>query len=566
MSPHHPPLGRSPARRRLIPLLILASSFAARARALEFFASPLGLSTGNGSFGSPWDLKTALKQPAALKPGDVLWLRGGVYHGTFVSSLTGTASAPIRVQSYPGEHPRIDGGNSNGAAIFQIGGAYAWYWGFEIMSSSATRTTLTSGAEPGSTIPTGVGVTTLQTPGHDGLKLINMVIHDTRGNGFWKDATNLEVNGCLIYYNGWSGPDRGHGHAIYAQNATGTMHFTDNIIFQQFDKGIQFFGGSTAPINNMDVEGNTVFQNGNIDNTESNNIQIGGGLVAQNPVFKNNMTYYSGIGKEDIGGYNTAGTSNLVYQNNYDASNRDWPTVFTGLHGFAISGNTFRGYAGGLIPSAFPSNTFYFSSSGTVPLPVSPTAVFVRPNAYEPGRANITIYNWAKASTVDVNVGSVLKSGDVYELRNAQNFYGSPVLSGTYAGTALHVPMTGLVSAVPVGYPTPKQTAPEFNAFVLIKKSAATTTPPPPTGTIPDPHFSVQPASAPINTAVKFVDTSLNKPTSWVWNFGDSGSTSNTSTVQNPSHVFVAKGTHTVRLTVKNAAGQASTTNTVNIF
>lgn len=544
---------RSIAARAIFAVVLLSLIGAAGpAEALEFFASPSGSSSGDGSVAHPWDLVTALKQPAALKSGDTLWLRGGVYKGEFVSYLNGASGAPIVVRSYPGERATIDGVNDAGHSIFQVSGAYTWYRDFEIMSSNTNRT---------SPSVSGWGITTMQTPGHPGLKLINLVIHDTLGNGFWIDATDMEMYGCIVYYNGYKGTDRGHGHGIYAQNATGTKRFTDNIVFQQFDKGMQFFGGTNAPINNMDVEGNTVFQNGYIDGTESNNIEIGGGVVAQNPVFKDNYSYYANIGKQDIGGYNTAGTSNLVYQNNYDAADNDWPTTFSGLHGFTISGNTFRGHAGAFATSLYPSNSYYLGS----PPPAAPNKVFIRPNAYEPGRANVTVYNWSKTSSVSVDLSSVLKVGDVFEVRNAQNFFGAPVLTGTYGGGAVVLPMSGLVSAAPAGWVTPASTGPEFNVFVVRRVSGSTTTTS--TASVPDPHFSIQPSMmAPAFTTVKFVDTSLNKPTSWLWSFGDPYSTANSSTLQNPSHVFGTKGWHTVRLTVRNAAGSASTTNTIYIY
>jgi hypothetical protein len=551
MPPRQLPVRSISARAALAALLLVGALASGRAQALEFFASPSGSSSGDGSIARPWDLVTALKQPAALKPGDTLWLRGGVYRGAYVSYLTGSSGAPIVVRPYPGERATIDGVNAAGATIFQISGSYTWYRDFEIMSSNTNRT---------SPSVSGSGVTTMQTPGHPGLKVIDLVIHDTLGNGFWIDATDMEMYGCIVYYNGYTGTDRGHGHGIYAQNATGTKHFIDNIVFQQFDKGIQFFGGTTAPINNMDVEGNTVFQNGYIDSTESNNIEIGGGLTAQNPVFKDNYSYYSNIGKEDIGGYNTAGTSNLVYQNNYDAANNDWPTTFSGLHGFAISGNTFRGHAGGFATSLYPSNTYYLGA----PPPAAPNRVFIRPNAYEPGRANVTVYNWLKAASVSVDLSSVLKVGDSYEVRNAQNFFGAPVKTGTYGGGAIALPMSGLAPAAPAGWTTPPATGPEFNVFVVRRVSSSTTTTT--TAAVPDPHFSIRPNPAPVNTAVQLIDTSLNKPTSWLWNFGDSTSSTNTSAAQSPTHVFVTKGTHTVRLTVTNSAGSATTTNTVSVY
>ncbi|HKB70776.1 MAG TPA: PKD domain-containing protein [Thermoanaerobaculia bacterium] len=526
---------------------VFAVLLAGSAQALEFYASPSGSSSGDGSISRPWDLRTALKQPSALKPGDVLWLRGGKYYGPFVSYLTGTSSAPITVRQYPGERATLDGVNAGGQTILQVSGAYTRYWGFEIMSSQTNRS---------SSSVSGAAITTMQTPGHPGLKLINLVIHDTLGNGFWIDATDMEMYGCLVYYNGWAASDRGHGHGIYAQNDTGTKHFIDNIIFQQFDKGIQYFGGTSAPINNMDTEGNTLFQNGYIDATESNNIEIGGGVVAQNPVFKNNYSYNSNIGKEDIGGYNTAGTSNLVYQNNYDAADNDWPTTFSGLNGYAITGNLFRGHAGAFPTSAYPSNSYYL---GTPP-PATPNQVFVRPNKYEPGRANITAFNWAHRAYVYPDVSAVLAVGDAYEVRNAQNFYGPPVATGTYAGGRIAVPTTGLPSAAPVGWATPAATGPEFNAYVFLRKSGSPT--PTSTGSAPDPHFSIQPNPAPVGTSVQFVDTSLNQPTSWSWAFGDGGS----STWKSPKHIFKTRGTFTVRLTVKNASGSASTTNTISVY
>jgi hypothetical protein len=96
----------------------------------------------------------------------------------------------------------------------------------------------------------------------------------------------------------------------------------------------------------------------------------------------------------------------------------------------------------------------------------------VRPNKYEPGRANIVIYNWDAKSSVSVNVSGILRSGESYEVRDAMNFFGAPVASGTYSGSPIAIPMTGLTIAPPVGTVpfAPKHTAPEFGTFVLLGK------------------------------------------------------------------------------------------------
>ncbi|HEY6934447.1 MAG TPA: PKD domain-containing protein, partial [Marmoricola sp.] len=54
---------------------------------------------------------------------------------------------------------------------------------------------------------------------------------------------------------------------------------------------------------------------------------------------------------------------------------------------------------------------------------------------------------------------------------------------------------------------------------------------------------------------VHFTDTSLNKPTSWTWRFGDG----KTSVFQNPNHPYASAGTYNVTLTVTNAAGSSTT-------
>jgi Zn-dependent metalloprotease len=63
--------------------------------------------------------------------------------------------------------------------------------------------------------------------------------------------------------------------------------------------------------------------------------------------------------------------------------------------------------------------------------------------------------------------------------------------------------------------------------------------------------FSGSPTAGPFPLTVNFTDQSSNGPTSWSWNFGDTG----TSSAQNPSHQYTAAGTYTVTLTATNAAG-----------
>jgi PKD repeat protein len=76
---------------------------------------------------------------------------------------------------------------------------------------------------------------------------------------------------------------------------------------------------------------------------------------------------------------------------------------------------------------------------------------------------------------------------------------------------------------------------------------------PPPTAS-----FTATPVSG---HTMQFADTSSGAPTSWSWDFGDGG----TSTQQNPSHTYAAAGPYSVKLTATNAGGSNQTVKVINV-
>lgn len=80
--------------------------------------------------------------------------------------------------------------------------------------------------------------------------------------------------------------------------------------------------------------------------------------------------------------------------------------------------------------------------------------------------------------------------------------------------------------------------------------------------TVPVANFTANVTSAIAGDSIQFNDSSSGSPTAWSWNFGDS----QTSTAQNPSHVYTAAGNHTVSLTIANAVGSNATTLVVSIL
>ena len=165
--------------------------------AASYYVAPNGTSSGNGSRLKPWDLATALAQPATVKPGDTIWLAGGTYVGHFTSKLTGSTREPIVVRQAEGERAILDGNDGTNSVTLLINGSDAWFWGFEITNSDPTRATAATGNTTPARRGEGVNLFGPRT------KLINMVIHDTaQGVLSTAMAPDAEISGNLIFYNG----------------------------------------------------------------------------------------------------------------------------------------------------------------------------------------------------------------------------------------------------------------------------------------------------------------------------------------------------------------------------
>ena len=128
-------------------------------------------------------------------------------------------------------------------------------------------------------------------------------------------ATDAELYGNIVYYNGWDGTDRGHGHGVYVQNQNGAKTMTDNIVFDQFGWGFHAYAESGF-VNNLTFDGNFSFNNGASSRSGfTNNFLVQAGNPAQNPVLQNNASYYTpsvGTGLNIV-----ANCANANINNNY---------------------------------------------------------------------------------------------------------------------------------------------------------------------------------------------------------------------------------------------------------
>jgi hypothetical protein len=508
----------------------------------QWYASPTGTPTGDGSQANPWDIVTAFNNaPHAVKPGDTIWLRGGKYGdgtagGIMAYSLVGTPTAPILVRAYPGERPIIDTwlqvGCCQGAPDANRG-AYVWFWGLEFASYNPDRTSGTSGPPQ--------WAAQANHPALDswapGTKVINCIVHDTSGGiSLWQEAPSSEAYGNIVYNVGGYGTDRGHGHGFYMQNQSpGYRHVADNITFNNFGEGVQLYGTDSAYVQNFHLEGNVSMNNGSIGlghNTTNgtvsagardDNIIIGAGNGGPaGIVVINNYTYHTPLADDGYNSlsYNDTAVANdltalgnyfiggqavelvrwnsVVFQNNTTYANaQDNVSLFWGPNQSPATYNwdrnryfgsgRFTTYNGCVTFSCSNGRTLTFAQwqsenhvdANSTFTAGPPTGLWlsVRPNLYEPGRANIVIYNWDLRSTVQVDLSTAgVNLGDSYEIRDGENWFGPAVASGTYNGGTVAIPMTGLQVALPNGVvPNPQpHTAPQFGVFVVLSSSPAT--------------------------------------------------------------------------------------------
>jgi parallel beta-helix repeat protein len=379
-----------------------------------YYVAPNGSGSNDGSISRPWDLRSVLSGTKSIAAGSTVWVRGGAYRpGEVYARLSG-----VIVRAYPGEHPAIDGN-------LAIVGANTTYWGLEIYQSN-----------PVATNRMGVNVRA------SGVRLINNVIHDAgmTGVGLWMEAPNSEATGNIVYNNGTHG---NQDHGFYVQNSSGTKLLRDNLVFDNSAYGFHLYVSDNQYARNVTLDGNVAWNNGTIASARPDYF-AGGSTVESGIVVKNNFSFRNdGAQTADLGWYYGAIHKDLTLTNSYFVGTLHlarWTTV-------SQSGNTVL-------------------SSGQG----SGMKVVVRPNPYEAGRANVIVYNWSRQSSVAVNPG-VLKTGDRYEVRNVQNFYGSPVLTGTYGGGALTLPLLAFSAPKPLGRTTakPPTTGPVFNAYVILR-------------------------------------------------------------------------------------------------
>ncbi len=477
----------------------------------QWFVAPQGNSAGRGTSESPWDLATALAGGSGkteIKPGDIVWLLGGKYNGTFTVTVKGREGAAVHFRQFPNERAVIEKTDaSRETAALAVRSPHVWFWDFEVTNSFPNREPLDSSGELNPWRGSGINVWAANT------KYINLIIYDNgHGFGLWNEDGGTEIYGCLIYNNGNNKKE----HGVYAHNKNGTQQFADNLIFNNAGYGLHVYANSVkSSISGFAIEGNTIFNNGALTGEEqvADQVLVGGvaGVSAGRIELRENFIYNfpDAPTSKNRGirlGYENLSNDDVKILDNYIISRV--PLKILWWKSIEARGNTILS-TGKRIEIETPANVNlaeYQLDSNTYPISeknppvflldkrkidfvewrqinkfdisgsfsdelIKKGRVFIRLNKYEKRRANVIVFNQSRSSNIPVDLKDFLEKGDQYEVYDAQNYFGQPILKGAFDGKQINLPMISKDLTMPIGntQKQPIHTNADFGAFIIFK-------------------------------------------------------------------------------------------------
>jgi parallel beta-helix repeat protein len=310
------------------------------AHAATLYVSLSGNNANAGSQAAPF--RTLTWAGVKANAGDTVYVRGGVYNETVNITSIGTAAAPIRISSYPGEKAIYDGTGLNTTVLFSLNATeYVEASGFEVRNASNIAVS---------------GWMTKHTT------FSNNVVHDARRNGIYfgydspgmsSDATieGNQVYNCVL---------ENTAHAMQGGWAsTVSIHHTERA--RVADNKIWNNDGEAIAVilsNNVTVTGNENYDN------YSQGVYLDN---ARNNVVDGNLIYSTGNTRYFRDGYPGMGIAiaNEFYDYaNPSSDNTIINNIIVNTRWGFLYGNFEAG--GGLKNTIIANNTFYKSSTGLI--------------------------------------------------------------------------------------------------------------------------------------------------------------------------------------------------------
>jgi Right handed beta helix region len=191
-----------------------------------------GSDSNSGSLEQPWG--TVQKALNSLQPGQIAYVRGGVYAQNLLLRRAGTASAPFTIRNYPGERAVLAAGSGqsdNMALQMGNGAAYVRFQG--LVFTGATGSSTTDVYATGSA--------------HD-VELSSCEITGSQRQGFFSgpSTSGIQILDCNIHDNGGGGPVhldhnmyvQGQGHLIANCRIANAPNGSDLQIYPSSDRVI----------------------------------------------------------------------------------------------------------------------------------------------------------------------------------------------------------------------------------------------------------------------------------------------------------------------------------------
>jgi len=497
--------------RMLTPVLIAVLT--APIIAGNIYVTTGGSPGGDGTQARPLDIATAVSEKSPAKPGDTILIAAGTYAGEmtgiervpFAFDVSGTAEAPITIQPAPGANVHLNG-------VMKLTGSYLRIIGLEVGDLLWDPTQQSHKCD-----------SALTAIGGEGTNIINCnFFGGAMGTGLWSPAKDITLYGCLVHDFGMlqDGSGRGHGHAFYAQNETGTKTIEQCLAYRGcgwnlhvytqkgqivgFDviDNIMYIAGSRATMpqttDNFLVAGHPGADRirliGNIGyqpslasryrpNVRLSNYKTainGSGEVTNNCFMGAVFGLSLGNWKEMKVSGNTIWADHILMEINSapTGSGLNSQPEKPDLAGYAVDHNTYIGnghdktfrYAS---VEQLGEEAVSFDEWKALGLDVhsqwipgkdgrpAQNQAYVFGNKYEKGRGHIAVFNWEGKNSVSVNLVKILEHGQNYAIYNCIDItqtiaQAKPVLTGTYDSGDVTLPM--LKSDI----------SPDFDAFLVL--------------------------------------------------------------------------------------------------
>jgi hypothetical protein len=255
----------------LVPALVLFASISLLAQeGSTYYVSTSGTDSNPGTLSQPW--LTIQHAANTATAGATVYVFGGVYNESIDFPNSGTASAPITFESYPGQTAVVDGTglipSGTQGLINIINQSYLTISGFEIRNYTTS--------DP-SVVPAGVWITGCGT----GVKILNNRVHhittksEANGNAFGISVygtsetpiTQLVISGNEVYKlkTGQSESVNVDGNVIYFRITNNLIHDNDNIGIDAIGyEGVGPVGYDEAMYG--EISGNTIYNISGIAN------------------------------------------------------------------------------------------------------------------------------------------------------------------------------------------------------------------------------------------------------------------------------------------------------------